>query len=300
MQDEQTVATETQDLADDWGDEPRKSAERLEAEERLSALYPEEEQSPEPEPEQAEPRGAEPVSGKLFQKSELREPEADDDDAIFTGEDLKLATLVEPEMAAFQRDLAAFAQLKAIGPEKLANGDKAQAAAVRVQLRKAEAELRQRYETLQAATTQLAGKVQQRQVRKAERRLEAERQKLAERVPDLDKVALRSYLEARGFTKDEIGMAADARLIEMAEKARRYDEMNQQRQPRKLKVPQGGRKPRKQETHEVPADETVNELRHRLRGDDPVITLYGRQTRKAQSARRPKIDDPVEILYGRG
>lgn len=293
MQDEHTVATETQDVADDWGDEPRKSAERLEAEERLSALYPDEEQSADPEPKQAEPKGNEP-------KSESREPEADDDDAIFTGEDLKLATLVEPEIAAFQRDLAEFARLKAIGPEKLANGDKAQAAAVRVQLRKAEAELRQRYETLQAATTQLAGKVQQRQVRKAERRLEAERQKLAERVPDLDKVALRSYLEARGFTKDEIGMAADARLIEMAEKARRYDEMNQQRQPRKLKVPQAGRKPRKQETPEVPGDETVNELRHRLTGDDPVITLYGRQTRKAQSARRPKIDDPVEILYGRG
>lgn len=268
-----------EDLTDDWGEEPRKSAERLQGEDRLASLYPDEEQTPEQaEPEQKTEPKAEP--------QERREPESsDDDEAIFSKDDLELVTAVEPEYAQFQKDLAAFAQLKAIGPEKLADGDKAKAEAIRQQLSDAEAELRKRYETLQAAANQLAGKVQQRQLKKLERKLEAERQKLAERVPDLDKKALRTYLETRGFTKQEISMAADARLIEIAEKARRWDAL-QASKPRKTSVPKTARRPKP-----APKPEPSRIDRRMAK----IAALY---PEKPKPRRKTTESDVLAILYG--
>src|SRR5690606_30928510 len=121
---------------------------------------------------------------------------------------------------------------------------------------------------------------------KLERKLEAERQKLAERVPDLDKKALRTYLETRGFTKQEISMAADARLIEMAEKARRYDELMAGK-TRKRTIPKIARKPKQ---------EPERELSRIDRNRQKIDALYP-TTRRANVKRRRGDDDRLSILY---
>lgn len=269
---EQTDTTaEPQDLADDWGDEPRKSADALKTEDVLDSLYgdePEPEADPEPEPEP-----------KPEQKPETAE--TDDDEAIWTTDDLELLRLVEPEYAAYQRDFQAFVQLKALGPERLANGDKAKAAAIQQQLQDAEAELRKRHEILTAAAQKFQAKAQAKQAQLLARRLEAEKRKLAERVPDLNKAALRSYLESRGFTKEEISMAADARLVELAEKARRYDELMAGKKPKKTRIPKRALKPKTPEADVIPLTNKKNT----------------RRLPKAPGRNKPS-EDAVTILYG--
>jgi hypothetical protein len=182
----------------------------------------------------------EPLSEPESKPEPRVEAELPQDDAFWSTEDVKTISLLQTETQRFRHDLEVFAQYKAADIDQLSGGDKGKAAAIRVQLAEAERELRQRHDVLAAAESELKAKAQQRITARAEQLLAREKAKLAERVPDLDKTALRAYLLDRGFTAEEIAGAADARLMEMAEKARRYDES--QKKP-KGKVPKFKKQP---------------------------------------------------------
>lgn len=147
-------------------------------------------------------------------------------EALWSTEDVQTLTQFEQETQRYQQDLQAFAQTKAsIDLDELEKTNRGEAQATRQQLKAAEDELRQRHDTLVQVRDQLASRVQERQSERLQRQVLDERRKLDEAVPDLDKGALSEYLISAGFTEQDIAHAYDSRLLTMAEKARRYDEL---------------------------------------------------------------------------
>lgn len=172
-----------------------------------------------------------------------REPahEAPADGGLWTNEDVQDLNTFQQEAQRLQQDMQTFAEVKAgVDLNALEGQDRGRAQALRVQMSEAEQELRARHERLSQVAQQIASTAESRQQERLERHLAAEQRKLAERVPDLDKSALVPYLRRVGFSDAEIAEAADARLIELAEKARRYDEMSTQSTTRKVPVKRKG------------------------------------------------------------
>lgn len=127
--------------------------------------------------------------------------------------------------------------------EELRNDDPAEFAA------KSE-EHRRKRELLNKAYNEYQGLSQQREQAAQEqmqKRLESERERLLERLPEWqepekaqsEQAAIRTYLMSEGFADDEIANAADHRLIVMARKAMLYDkqadETTRQKQTAKTK-----------------------------------------------------------------
>lgn len=165
--------------------------------------------------------------GQKPERAERDDAATPGDDGIrWSTADARTISALEREIPAFQADLATFEQLRSqIDLNALAATDKAKAAAVRVQLAEAERELRRRQDDIAAAVGDLRQKVQDHHLGVAKRRLGGEAAKLAKALPDLDKAALVPYLKQSGFSEADIKQAADHRLVVLAEKARRYDEM---------------------------------------------------------------------------
>lgn len=279
------IGQQAEQALDDWGDE-RRSFDQMATEEATTALYPDEEESVEGRPEEM---AEEPEGGK--QQSEKPQPANESDDAVWSNEDLQTISLFEREAAQFRQDIQAFAQVKNANIDQLAGGDKAKAVSIKQQIKEAEDDLRQRYGVLQHAAGELANKVHVRNHKRVQSHIEKQRAQLAERVPDLDKEALRVYLTERGFSKEEIGMAADARIIEMAEKARRWDARD--KQPKK--VPRLKKAVKRMQEKSSDPMENVKDMLNEKSG---VTALYGKSERRRTSARPRDKDDVLSILYG--
>ncbi|GAB4240869.1 MAG: hypothetical protein Kow0032_28770 [Methyloligellaceae bacterium] len=220
--------------------------------------------------QQAEPADtAPPVRSEATDTGADLAADGDDSGPLWTNAEVEAVRSLQQRAQAFQQDLAAFAQLKAnVNLEALEQQDKGRAQMVRQRLNEIEADLRQSYESIQ----QDAGGLSQKAMK---HRLEKEKARLSQEVPDLDKGALKTYLEGRGFSRQEIEQAADARLVALAEKARRYDEMmaNKTRKAPKLRK---GAKPRSAKP-EPEATAEVIALTDRVQrtGDlDAALQLY--------------------------
>ena len=256
---DETTALET----DDWSDDRITTAD-IEGDEVMAdppkVLYPDETpDEPEPEPE------------KKPEPQAKAEPVDDDTDVLWSSEDLQTATVINAEATRFNQDLAQFQQLKQAGVEKLSGGDKAKEAAIRNELAAIEQDLIQRKSQLQDAVNQMATTAQQRQETRAQRKLQSQKARLNERVPDLDSAALKSYLKAQGFSDEDIRTASDARIVEAFEKARRYDAQQKAKPPKRVRVPT-------KERRVPPAvkGESTEQMKWRLgMRDDPAFILYG-------------------------
>lgn len=223
----------------EYREDPRSEPVRQEADTAAAGLSMEEalQRLREPREQPQERPVAEP---RPRQEQPRTEETAQDDGAVWTSAEAEDLATFQREAAQLQHDLVLFDKARQIDLGAIEKQDKGRAEALRTQLREAEAELRQRHERLQGVAEQIASTAQSRQQQRLERHLAAEQRKLAERVPDLDKSALVPYLRRVGFSDEEIAQAADARLIELAEKARRYDEMSTQSTTRKVPVKRKG------------------------------------------------------------
>lgn len=175
---------------------------------------------------------------------ETIEPEEGDEqqqsDAVWSTQDFQTFAQLERDIAQYQQDLALFQQLEAQGIDALAKGDRDKAIAIRVEMSEAKSELAQRGQALGQIAQAAQSKASQKTTDQVTRYLNAEKAKLAKVLPDLDGKVVARYLMGKRFSREEIGSISDHRVIEMAEKARRYDEMQS---GRKLVVPKTGMKP---------------------------------------------------------
>lgn len=196
-----------------------------------------EQQSEEPEEDEPLPAAA---------QAEDETPSEDDaptEAALWTSDDVETLAQFQQAHQQLQQDLALYEQAKQIDLNALEKQDRSRAVALRNQIREAERELTERKDKLQAVAQKLVGKVQERQHEQFQRALAKQQAKLEKQLPDLDAKALRKYLVGVGFTNKDVDQAYDARLVVLAEKARRYDEMTS---GKRKTVPLKGRsKPRK-------------------------------------------------------
>lgn len=155
-------------------------------------------------------------------------PAEPEDGVMWSTEDVELIRLFESESARLSRDMAAFQQASAVDLSEIEKTDRSRAKAIRTQLKQAEQELQQRQQTLTQAAQELMGKTQEAHVTKAQRILETERAKLQQAMPGVNLTELTDYLKTQ-FTAEELAMAGDHRLFVLAEKARRYDAMKQEK-----------------------------------------------------------------------
>lgn len=146
------------------------------------------------------------------------------------------AQQVAQERAYYAQQLAQLTQNAQIPPEpdwRMAQTDPigyTQARAVW------EAQVRQ-VQTVQAEQQRLQQQTEAERQQYYERHIRSEFEKLTEALPEWkdatkakqEKAALTEYLRTVGFTDDEIGQAADHRMIVMARKARLYDTLQAQR-----------------------------------------------------------------------
>lgn len=172
--------------------------------------------------EQAEPEES-PVAVEPAQPKETTPQSA----ALWTNEEASLLATFQQEAQSFQQDLEALNQFKQkTDLNELAKRDKAEATAVRMQIAAAEKELAERYEVLSQNAEHFNGKLTKQQQETVQKHLEAEKEKLSKALPNVDRPALRKYLVGSGFSESEVAQAYDHRLVVLAEKARRYDEMS--------------------------------------------------------------------------
>jgi hypothetical protein len=177
-------------------------------------------------------------------QQETIEPDDSDEqqqsDAVWSTQDFQTFAQLERDIAQYQQDLALFQQLEAQGVDSLAKGDRDKAIALRVEMSEAKAELARRGQALGQIAQAAQSKASQKTTDQVTRYLNAEKAKLAKVLPDLDGKAVARYLMGKRFSREEIGSISDHRLIEMAEKARRYDEMQS---GKKLVIPKAGLRP---------------------------------------------------------
>jgi hypothetical protein len=206
-------------------------------------------------------------------------------DAVWSNEDLGTITAFQRESERFQEDLQAFTQVQTqIDLNAIEKQDKAQAAAVRTQIKAAEKELRERHDALNQVGQELAQKVQKRQIARLEQVFAREKAKLDEAMPDLNRKALRTYLEGVGFTDTDIAQAADHRLVVLAEKARCYDELMAGKGKTMKTIPTRKRKVETSNTAIRKGEPTVKELHAKLRRtgriDDALALLTAERRRR--------------------
>jgi len=156
------------------------------------------------------------------------------EDVGWTNEEIAFRDQLNKALDALQRDAIQFGQARQQAEQQ--GGSEEQKQALRVQIGEAEKELANRYSEIIKGFEQLTQHRQQRAGELAQRQLEAERRRLEEAVPDFDPNRVVSYLEGYGFTRAELAEMTDARMAIIADKARRFDEMQGEkpkRQPKK-------------------------------------------------------------------
>jgi hypothetical protein len=216
--------------------------------------------------EKKDARHEEQPSDTTKESPSIPDPQPTVSDAIWSNDDLQTITVFQREAERFQADLQAFAQVQAqIDLNAIEKQDKAQAAAVRTQLKAAEQELRERQDALNAVGQELGQKVQKQQIARLEQVFAREKAKLEEAMPGLNPKALRTYLEGVGFTDTDIAQAADHRLVVLAEKARRYDELMAGKGKTMKTIPTRKRKVQTSNTPMRKGEPTVKELHAKLR-----------------------------------
>lgn len=195
---------------------------------RVEILYeePEPEAKPETKPEtKVEATEPEPQTGQETKGPDLYREDVEAEAVIKTGREV---------VAELDRRIAAAEQqLAALGPDK-----KNEAAALRQELLDAKRKRAQYAETVEHEAAAYGARVLSRQ-------LEQGKAALSKVFGEIDRKALRTYLTSNPdakFTTDEVNMAYDHRLVVLAEKARRYDELMA---GRKTVIPQSALKPRK-------------------------------------------------------
>lgn len=116
---------------------------------------------------------------------------------------------------------------------------------------------------------------QQRLQQDQQERLQEEQQKLLERLPEwkdeekaqAGKTKLVKYLQNEGLSESELSNVTDHRLLVMAEKARRYDEINSKSKPSKKRV--------RNKTRTVKPGTSQPQDKGQGDTSDPVNILYG-------------------------
>lgn len=105
--------------------------------------------------------------------------------------------------------------------------------------------------------------------------VQQEHEKLIQRLPEwkdqdkaqAGKAKLVKYLQDEGFSPEDLNFVQDHRIVLMAEKARKFDEINSKSKPKKKRV----RKP----TKTVKPGTSQPQDRGKGQADDPVSILYG-------------------------
>ena len=222
-------------------------------------------------------------------------------------EDAETVQLLQSEAQRFQHDLQRFVEAqRSVDINEVEKRDKSEAEALRTQLRDAERELRERHEVITQASREIADQLHGSARKQAEAFIDQQRAYLAETLPDLDKSALRDYLADKGFTEQEIEHAHDARLVELAEKARRYDAMSYDEQP-KGKTPTRKRKASKPDPELEGARERAR-AGHLDRRDATTLVKSARKSKpkkatvselSARLRKSGRLDDAYALLQAK-
>lgn len=102
-----------------------------------------------------------------------------------------------------------------------------------MQARDRQDRVKERIQQVQQERQRHQQEAQQAHAQKMQQFLEEQEKQLGDRIPDwndpekakTEKAKLRTYLNGRGFTDEEVGQVADARVVEIARKAMLYDNL---------------------------------------------------------------------------
>ncbi len=222
------------------------------------------------------------VAAEAHDELQSRAEASHGNEPVLTVNEAEMIVALKTEEAQLQRDIEILG--KAINRQRqIAQTDPGKAAANAADINSARQELESRWseftQSALAVNAQLSAK-----------QLEGERAKLGEALPDgVDDLALRGYLTGTlGFRDDDIDAVADHRLVTMAEKARRYDELTGgEAKPKKVPVFRKG----KPETQTVTTTPEYREARQQAERTNPIddwAKVYGRRPEKQTQQQKSK------------
>jgi hypothetical protein len=211
-----------------------------------------------------------------------RSPSVSDDRARWTDEEAGYIARLQIDEERWKADHQRYLQDSRIDFNALEQTNRGEAVAKRIQLADAERNLKERAERILKAREALGTIALERHAQKVLQFLTTQKEALSERLPNLDNAALRTYLMAEGFSESEVSQVYDARVVVLAEKARRYDSMLARGEAKRPTLP---RVPTKRPA--ATAESKLDELEKRLKRSGSLTDAYAvLNARRQQGATR--------------
>jgi hypothetical protein len=201
-----------------------------------------------------------------------------DDGTKWTDQEAVYIARLQVDEAQWKTDYQRFMFDSRLDLNALERTNKGEAAAKRVELANAEIALKERAQRILKAREALGAIELDRHARKVMQFLATQKEIVDERLPNLDKAQLRTYLLEQGFGETEVSQVFDARVVVMAEKARRYDALAAKDKKPQLTVPRL-RPNAQQRVSEVTASQT--NLKRTGSIDDAVALLQAKRRARA-------------------